>query len=180
MTFDCIEELDKIKKWYPEAECILRIATDSTTAIYNLSEKFGAFMEDVPKILDKAKKLNLYIKGVAFHTGSGGVTFSSYESSLLNIRKIFDMAKEKGMREMDFLDIGGGFTFIYPGTGKNFDEVAPLISKTLDKVFPEKHIRVIAEPGRYVCESACYLACMIIGKKKLNGNRHYYINNGIF
>ena len=28
MTFDCIEELEKIARCYPEAECILRIATD--------------------------------------------------------------------------------------------------------------------------------------------------------
>lgn len=122
----------------------------------------------------------MHIKGVAFHTGSGGVTFSSYESSLKNIRKIFDMAKQKGLKEMDFLDIGGGFTLICPGTGKNFDEVAPLIGKSLDKIFPEKHIRVIAEPGRYVCETVCYLASAIIGQKNINGNRHYYINNGIY
>ena len=122
----------------------------------------------------------MHIKGVAFHTGSGGVTFSSYESSLKNIRKIFDMAKQKGLKEMDFLDIGGGFTLLSPGTGKNFDEVAPLIGKSLDKIFPEKHIRVIAEPGRYVCETVCYLASAIIGQKNINGNRHYYINNGIY
>ena len=128
MTFDSIEELEKIKKWFPKAECVLRIAVDATTAVYNLSEKFGATMQEVPKILDVAKKLNLHIKGVAFHTGSGGVTFSSYESSLKNIRKIFNMAKQKGLKEMDFIDIGGGFTMIYPGTGKNFNEVAPLIS----------------------------------------------------
>lgn len=180
MTFDCIEELEKIKKWFPKAECVLRIAVDVTTATYNLSEKFGASMEDVGEILDVAKKLNMHIKGVAFHTGSGGVTFSSYESSLKNIRKIFDMAKQKGLKEMDFIDIGGGFTLICPGTGKNFNEVAPLISKTLDKVFPEKHIRVIAEPGRFVCETVCYLASAIIGQKNINGNRHYYINNGIY
>jgi ornithine decarboxylase len=51
MTFDSIEELHKIKKTFPQAECILRIAVENTTAVYNLSEKFGAFMEDVPKIL---------------------------------------------------------------------------------------------------------------------------------
>jgi ornithine decarboxylase len=43
MTFDSIEELYKIKKIIPSAECVLRIATDAsmTTALYNLNEKFG-------------------------------------------------------------------------------------------------------------------------------------------
>jgi diaminopimelate decarboxylase len=68
-----------------------------------------------------------------------------------------------GLKRMDFLDIGGGFTLIFPGSGKNFDEVAPLIGSLIDKIFPESHIRIIAEPGRYVCESVCYLASKIIG-----------------
>jgi ornithine decarboxylase len=78
MTFDSIEELEKISKDFPGAECILRIATDTTTALYNLSEKFGAPINEIETILKAAKKLGLYVKGVAFHTGSGGVTFDSY------------------------------------------------------------------------------------------------------
>lgn len=157
MTFDCIEELQKIHRLYPEAECILRIATVSTGALYNLSEKFGAAMENVDEILKEAKKLNLHIKGVAFHTGSGGVSFESYEESLRNIRKIFDKAEEMGLKKMDFLDIGGGFTLINPEEGKNFTDVAKLIEDMLNKVFPEKSTRIIAEPGRYMAESVQYV-----------------------
>lgn len=51
MTFDCSEELHKIKKHFAKAECVLRIATENTTALYNLSEKFGALMEEVPALL---------------------------------------------------------------------------------------------------------------------------------
>jgi len=110
MTFDSIEELGKIARCFPKAECILRIATDETTAMYNLSEKYGAPLEDVDKILNASKKLGLYVKGVAFHTGSGGVTFDSYKTSVVNARKIFDKAEKMGLKKMDFLDIGGGFS----------------------------------------------------------------------
>jgi len=121
------------------------------------------------------------IKGVAFHTGSGGVTFESYRSSLVNARAIFDMAQGLGLKEMDFLDIGGGFTLIYPGTGKNFDEVAPMISNLLDEIFPEPNIQIIAEPGRFIVESVAFMASRVIGQKTLkNGDRHYYVNNGIY
>ena len=82
---------------------------------------------------------------------------------------------------MDFLDIGGGFTLICPGTGKNFEEVAPMIGKLLDEVFPEPNIQIIAEPGRYIVESIAFMASKIIGQKTLrNGDRHYYVNNGIY
>ena len=124
-TFDSVEELYKIKKYFPEAECVLRIAVKATTAMYNLSEKFGASMNDVPEILRVSKKLGLFIKGVAFHTGSGGVTFPSYETSINNARKIFDMAEKMGLNKMDFLDIGGGFTIIHDENIKNFPFVAP-------------------------------------------------------
>ena len=125
--------------------------------------------------------MNLRVKGVAFHTGSGGVQFVSYESSLYAVRKIFDMAADMGMESMDLVDIGGGFTLITPNTTKNFEEVAPKIATLVEDLFPQKHIKIIAEPGRYISEGVCYLACKIIGQKTTtDGLRHYYINNGIF
>jgi ornithine decarboxylase len=86
MTFDSLEELHKIKAHFPEAECVVRIAVLVTDALYNLSEKFGVTMEEIPEILKTGKKLNLKIVGVAFHVGSGGVTFEPYKTSILNAR----------------------------------------------------------------------------------------------
>ena len=63
-----------------------------------------------------------------------------------------------GLPKMDFLDIGGGFTYILPGSGKNFDEVCIVIGKLIDELFPDPNIRVIAEPGRYISESCAYIA----------------------
>jgi len=111
MTFDSIEELHKIKAHYPEAECVVRIAVAVTNATYNLSEKFGVTMEEIPEILRVGKKINLKIVGVAFHVGSGGVSFESYRISILNARKIFDMSERMGL-PMNLLDIGGGFTML--------------------------------------------------------------------
>jgi diaminopimelate decarboxylase len=51
MTFDSIEELEKIVKHFPKAEPVLRIATKFSDAIWNLNEKFGTPIEDVPAIL---------------------------------------------------------------------------------------------------------------------------------
>ena len=114
MTFDSVEELYKIQKNFPEAECVIRVATETVgcSAFYELSSKFGAFMEDIPMILQTAKKLGLKIKGASFHVGSGGVLYGEYEQCLLDVRKIFDMAQQMGLPKMDFLDLGGGFTYI--------------------------------------------------------------------
>lgn len=180
MTFDSIEELHKIKANFPEAECVVRIAVKVTNATYNLSEKFGVTMEEIPEILKVGKKINLKIVGVAFHVGSGGVTFDSYKVSILNARKIFDMSEKMGMK-MNFLDIGGGFTMINPDPASNFTGVATQIGDFLDKVFPEDGVRIIAEPGRYIGESALHLFSKVFSKKSMpDGHQHYYVNNGIY
>jgi len=116
-------------------------------------------------MLQVAKDLGLRVKGVAFHTGSGGVTYDAYESSLKNARKVFNLAAEMKMEPMDFLDIGGGFTMVAEMQAKNFEVVAPIIAGLVDKIFPEKHIQVIAEPGRYISESVVYHVATIIGQK---------------
>lgn len=125
MTFDSEEELHKIHRNFPTADCVIRIQTVCTAALYNLNEKFGVSMNEVPALLEAGKKLGLRMKGVSFHTGSGGVKLESYENSLKNARKVFDIAQGLGMPEMDLLDIGGGFTLILPNSAKNFEEVAP-------------------------------------------------------
>jgi ornithine decarboxylase len=55
MTFDSEEELEKIAKYCPEAQVVLRIATAANDAKWQLSSKFGASMADVPKLLCAAK-----------------------------------------------------------------------------------------------------------------------------
>ena len=182
MTFDSVEELRKIHKVFPEAECVIRVATDieDCTAMYELSSKFGAFMEDIPEILEVGKELGIKIKGCSFHVGTGGVVFQEYEQCIRDVRKIFDMAEEKGLPKMDLVDIGGGFTYIFPGTGKNFDDVAQPIGKLIDELFPDPTIRIIAEPGRFISESSVYVASQVIGKKDLPDGKEYFINNGIY
>lgn len=115
MTFDCVDELYKIKEVYPAADCVLRITTKATNAIYHLAEKYGASMADVPELLALAKKLGLRVKGVSFHVGTGGVIADAYICSLVDTRNVFNMAVKMGLEKMDLVDIGGGFSNIHHG-----------------------------------------------------------------
>ena len=126
-TFDSIEELQKLKDHHPQMKCVLRIATKATctNAIYNLSEKYGALEDEIKEILLKAKELEMNVPGVSFHVGSGGVVFDAYKNSLYDAKKVFEIAEEIGMQKMSLVDIGGGFSYVVPGTGGNFNEVAP-------------------------------------------------------
>lgn len=42
MTFDCVEEAQKIKRIYSDAQVLLRIAVEATDAPSPMTKKFGA------------------------------------------------------------------------------------------------------------------------------------------
>lgn len=87
---------------------------------------------------------------------------------------------------MNLLDIGGGF----PGDMDKLDDfiqIADIINTSLDKEFPLKNVRVIAEPGRFFVSSAFTLITNVHSKKNIynpqNGDvKHvmYYINDGVY
>ena len=75
-----------------------------------MGKKFGAPEVLWESILETCIKLNMSLRGVSFHVGSGGCSFEAYEESIDNSKYIFELAKAKGMPNMDILDIGGGFS----------------------------------------------------------------------
>jgi ornithine decarboxylase len=50
---------------------------------------------------------------------------------------------------MNLLDIGGGFPAPYDATVKPFRELAKVINRELNRLFP-KNIQILAEPGRFL------------------------------
>ena len=107
-TFDNIDELYKIKRFHPKCKLVVRILTDDSKSVCQLGIKFGAPLADVPRLLAKARELELDVVGVSFHVGSGCFDPEAYRDALCRSRKAFDMGREHGYT-FDFLDIGGGF-----------------------------------------------------------------------
>ncbi|CCF59369.1 hypothetical protein KAFR_0G03370 [Kazachstania africana CBS 2517] len=179
MTFDNVEELCKIKKFHPDAEVILRITTDDSTAQCRLSTKYGADLESVRTLIAKCKELQLNLVGVSFHVGSGASDFSSLYKAVRDSRFVFDVA----VNEFDFprfkiLDVGGGFQL------ESFRESSAVLNMALEEFFPEeafKDLKVIAEPGRYFVATTFTLAAHVIAKRKINENESMiYINDGVY
>ncbi|XP_052074504.1 ornithine decarboxylase-like isoform X1 [Mytilus californianus] len=201
MTFDSEDELTKIKKEYPQANLLLRISPQSNNkVIYHLGRKFGCHPLTALKLLQFAKKLELNVIGISFHVGSGCLEAGAFEAAIEQSRRVFDLGLSVGFN-MNILDIGGGF----PGqknvqTNITFEKIATAVNLSLDKYFPGKNVRIIAEPGRYYVASAFTIATNIITKKIVmneeneltkgglhdhptaqNENlRMYYVNEGIY
>eukprot|EP01092_Planopodium_desertum_P016033 TRINITY_DN879_c0_g1_i1.p1 TRINITY_DN879_c0_g1~~TRINITY_DN879_c0_g1_i1.p1 ORF type:complete len:475 (+),score=98.32 TRINITY_DN879_c0_g1_i1:210-1634(+) len=162
MTFDCESELVKIKANYPEAQLLLRLKTDDSSSVCQLSSKFGAVDTHGASLIKLAKKLELSVIGISFHVGSGCGDPTAYEKSLASARMVFDQALELGY-DFEILDIGGGF----PGSdGKvSFPGIVSKLAPFLTKYFPKT--RLIAEPGRFFVATSHTLMTNIISKKEI-------------
>lgn len=170
MTFDNLDELDKIKKFHPDAKLVVRILTDDSKSVCQLGLKFGAPMKIVSQLLQRANELELDVVGVSFHVGSGCYDPNSFRDAVDRARNVFDMAKDYNY-EFDLLDVGGGYAH------DNFEMIASVLRKAIDEYFPDnefapggtrdlaKGLRIIGEPGRYYVQRAFSLAANIIARR---------------
>ncbi|CAH2092229.1 unnamed protein product [Euphydryas editha] len=179
-TFDTSYELKKIKQYWPDASLLIRIKVDGES-IYKLGKKFGCdFETEAIDLLEEAAALDLKVVGVAFHVGSACSSADSHIVGLRQARALFDHETKAG-RGMSIVDIGGGFL---SDRTDRIDLVSKLINSTLEELFPDPEIQVIAEPGRYLCDSSCNLYCSINNVRKATREgkavNMIYMNDGLF
>lgn len=159
---------------------LIRIKIDSDS-IYKLGEKFGCeFETEAVDLLEEAAALDLKVVGVAFHVGSACSSADSHITGLQQAKALFDHEAKAG-RGMSILDIGGGFL---SDRTDRIDEVSKLINNTLEELFSNPEVQVIAEPGRYICDSSCDLYCSINNVRRATRGGEVvnmiYMNDGLF
>jgi ornithine decarboxylase len=185
MTFDCEEELYKIKLFHPYAKLVLRLAVDESNSVCKFNVKFGCSVSEVETLLTIAKTLKLDVTGFSFHVGSGCKSADNFYSAIEDCRTATDIANRLNI-PITTIDIGGGF----PGVdyGITFENIAQRIQDGMhdffEKELEEKTIEFIAEPGRYFAQKSHILVLNVIGKKiKMENDEKvivYYLNDGIY
>ena len=164
MTCDNDYELRKIKQTHSKARVLLRIKTNDSSAKWPLGIKFGADFKRSLELIDLAHQLEIDLAGVAFHVGCSNLK-PNFREEIQNCRKLFDYALEKYGVKMNLIDIGGGFTGL-EYEDDIFRQTAFEINNAVSEFFPIglfSHVQLIAEPGRFLCESALTLCTKIIG-----------------
>ncbi|MDD5556955.1 MAG: type III PLP-dependent enzyme [bacterium] len=179
MTFDSEYELDKIAERAPGSRVIVRVKVPNVGSIVELSLKFGADPADAIPLLIKAHRLGLRPAGVSFHVGSQCTRVGNYVEAIETAAIIVRDAALKRI-PIDIVDIGGGFPIRQLDRDEDpFDTMAAVISRELDRLF-DGHIRIIAEPGRFIVGPAAVLLMRVVGKA-IRENRHwYYLDDGIY
>jgi len=183
MTFDCEEELYKIKLYHPYAKLILRLIVDDSKSICKFNTKYGTKLEEVEELLNICKTLKLDVVGFSFHVGSGCSDSGVFYEAIHDCKKAVEIARRLNIQS-SIIDIGGGF----PGNIQKFEDIAKSINNAMNDFFSEElesnTIRFIAEPGRYFAEKTHTLVLNIIGKKKIKEKDGetiiYYLNDGMY
>jgi ornithine decarboxylase len=144
-----------------------------------LSSKFGAAPGEAVDLILAAEKEGLTVEGLSFHVGSQTTNFDNYVQALNLAANVFNEARARGATKMNLLDIGGGFPAPYDATVRPFRELARILNREIDRLFP-KEIEILAEPGRFMVATAGTAVSTIIGKAVRVGKLCYYIDDGVY
>jgi len=193
MTFDNPFELEKIMKHFPDAEVVLRIASNDSMSLMPFGYKFGASYDDAVACILACKQMNAKLVGISFHVGSGCYSPIGFVDTLKSAKRLFIEAERAGFK-LSLLDIGGGF----PGENVEgkvpFEELADAIRPVIDGLFPEDQVTVIAEPGRYFCSASTTVAMPVVSKREYVARKRneetgeithvkeiqYYVTDGVY
>lgn len=179
VTFDNLDEIEKIARYAPHAGLVLRLKVSNTGAMVELSSKFGASPGEAVDLILEAERRGLVVEGISFHVGSQTTNFANYVEALNLTADVYAEANARGYTRMNLVDIGGGFPAPYDATVRPFRELAQIINSEINRLFP-KEIQILAEPGRFFVASAGYCVSKIIGRAIRDGKPSYYINDGVY
>ncbi|MCU0772822.1 MAG: type III PLP-dependent enzyme [Verrucomicrobia bacterium] len=179
VTFDNLTELEKIRRFAPHAGVVVRLAVSNTGSQCELSNKFGCAPGEAVDLILAAFKLGLVVEGISFHVGSQCTNFQNFVQALNAAAAVMQEARQRGGHEIKILDIGGGFPAPYNEHVKPFSELARVINAEIDRLF-DKHIEILAEPGRFLVATAATSVARVIGKAVREGKRCYYIDDSVY
>jgi len=171
------DEVRKFEKFRHQANLLIRVAFDSPDAVCDLSRKFGCAPEAVPELLALAADLRIDISGLSFHVGSQTGESRAYVTAIEVCLQLMSAAGRLG-REMRILDIGGGFPVSYQTESMPIEEFCAPICAALKSLAPG--VRIIAEPGRYLCAPAAIAVASVMGRALRNDRWWYYLDDGLY
>ena len=172
------DEIRKFERYRDRAELLLRVSFRNPAAVVDLSRKFGCEPGAVPPLLELARKLGVRVKGLSFHVGSQVADPGRYVEAIDTCRELMLHSTERGLAQLEVLDIGGGFPIPYGGGGEPIARFCRPIRQEL-ATLPE-HVRVIAEPGRFIAGPAGTCITAVTGRAQREGRWWYYLDDGLY
>lgn len=166
LNIDSISRLEKYGKTYPGSAVCVRLTPEVIAGHHKKVQtgyretKFGILFEEVPIVLQLAKKYHLRIIGLHEHTGSG---IHNMNVTISGMKRLMKTSLQ--FPDLQFLDFGGGFINPYKPEEKRFDlasfgkKVSALFSLFCKKYGRELYLYF--EPGRYIVAESGVLLCTV-------------------
>lgn len=172
------DEIRKFARYRKRAELLIRVSFRSPDAVVDLSRKFGCEPGAVLGLIEQARRLGIRVRGLSFHVGSQATEPTKYVEAIRACTNVIAEALLAGLPALDVLDIGGGFPVAYNDAVTPIDEFCAPIREVLAKL--PAHVRVIAEPGRFIAAPAAIAISSVMGKAKRDGRWWYYLDDGLY
>ena len=185
LRFGCttfvVDNADELLKFLPyknRVGLLLRISFRSSTAVVDLSKKFGCDISQVSEMLDLAKKLGIHVKGLSFHAGSQCTDARRHVEAIAACNAIIRRHHRYSEVPISILDIGGGFPVAYDFGHVDIGAYCAPIVHALAELPP--YVNVIAEPGRFISAPSAKCITTVIGKSLRDGRYWYYLDDGVY
>jgi ornithine decarboxylase len=172
------DEVRKFVRYRRRAEVLIRVSFRSPSAVVDLSKKFGCEPSAVLGMIELARRLGIRVRGLSFHVGSQATDSAKYVEAIRACTNIIAEALLAGLPALDVLDIGGGFPVAYNDAVPAIDEFCAPIREALAKL--PSHVRIIAEPGRFISAPSAMAISTVMGKAKRDGRWWYYLDDGLY
>jgi ornithine decarboxylase len=172
------DEVRKFEAYRDQCELLLRVSFRSPGAVVDLSRKFGCDPEDLLELARLARKLGIPVRGLSFHVGSQAADPSKHVEAIEVCSRLMAKARKEKLGAFDTLDIGGGYPIEYGQKVADISRFCAPIRAALAKL--PARLRVIAEPGRFICGPAAIGVASVMGRAKREGHWWYYLDDGLY
>lgn len=142
-----------------------------------ITNKFGIDFRSAHQILLLRKALtHVRIAGVHLHIGSQITESAPYVCAIRKMARFIDAARRQGVRELRYLNIGGGLGVIYdkekPQSAHTFAaQILPLLKRT--------GLRIIMEPGRFIAGPCGILVTKVLYIKRTPFRKFVIVDAGM-
>ncbi len=174
---DNAEELAKFVACRERVRLLLRVSFRNPDTVIDLSRKFGCDASAALGLIEDAARSGLRIVGLSFHAGSQLPRPDKHVEAIDTCGRIICAARERGF-DLDVLDIGGGFPIDYLEPVPGIDAFCAPIRAAIARL--PAGLRLIAEPGRFICGPAVVAIATVMGRAKREGRWWYYLDDGIY
>ncbi len=174
---DNAEEIAKFDACRKRVRLLLRISFRNPDTLIDLSRKFGCDPDAAVDLVEFAAKRGIRIVGFSFHAGSQLVKPDKYVEAIDTCGRLIAEARSRGF-PLETLDIGGGFPIDYREPVPAIAGYCAPIREALGRLPPG--LRLIAEPGRFICGPAVIAISTVMGRARREGRWWYYLDDGIY